>query len=152
MKPQNTLSESFEHRTHRFVVNQFLILGALVGMSLLNEAVDLPHLIFSSTAASPETRWGEVAIETLAFLVVVLMELSFIQKLRQEIRVLHGLLPVCEHCHRIFSQHKWEPLAHYINTHSMADVHETICPSCLKQETPDTSGNGVTSEPRSWMG
>jgi hypothetical protein len=52
----------------------------------------------------------------------------------REIRVLHGLIPVCAFCKKIRTEdQKWQPIEHYITQHSEATFTSTFCPECAKQ-------------------
>ncbi len=63
----------------------------------------------------------------------------------QEVKVLHGLLPVCMHCKRIRDeQQEWQPIERYIRDHSEADFSHGICPECSKIYYPDF---GLGDEP-----
>lgn len=51
-----------------------------------------------------------------------------------ELRVLRGILPICSHCRMIRAQEgDWQPLDHYVRTHTEADFSHGICPSCLDE-------------------
>lgn len=53
------------------------------------------------------------------------------KRLRHEIKVLHGLLPICAECKKIRDEEgKWWPLEEYIASRSEADFTHTICPEC----------------------
>jgi K+-sensing histidine kinase KdpD len=52
----------------------------------------------------------------------------------REIRVLHGLLPVCAFCKKIRTEDQnWRPIESYITEHSEASFTHTFCPECAKQ-------------------
>jgi hypothetical protein len=54
--------------------------------------------------------------------------------LKQEIKVLRGLLPICSGCKRIRDDHGlWKQLEVYIRDHSEADFTHGICPDCSKK-------------------
>ena len=52
-------------------------------------------------------------------------------RLLKEIKVLHGLLPICSGCKRIRDEHdKWWPLDAYVRARTEAEITHTICPDC----------------------
>lgn len=64
-------------------------------------------------------------------------------RLRWEVKVLQGLLPICASCKRIRdSQGKWHSLEAYLTEHSEAQFTHTICPPCAKELYPDVKLSG----------
>lgn len=56
-----------------------------------------------------------------------------LEKARNEIKVLHGLLPICASCKKIRDeQGHWSRLEVYIHEHSEADFSHGICPECAQ--------------------
>lgn len=57
-----------------------------------------------------------------------------LEKARNEIKVLHGLLPICASCKKIRDeQGHWNRLEVYIHEHSEADFSHGICPECAQK-------------------
>ena len=55
-----------------------------------------------------------------------------------EIKVLHGILPICSYCKRIRTEdNTWDQMEAYIHEHSEADFSHTVCPDCLGKYFPD---------------
>lgn len=55
-----------------------------------------------------------------------------------EIKVLHGILPICCYCKRIRTDaDSWVQMEKYIHEHSEADFSHCVCPDCLRQYYPD---------------
>ncbi len=53
------------------------------------------------------------------------------KKLLKEVKVLHGLLPICSGCKRIRDENdRWWPLDAYVRDRTEADLTHTICPDC----------------------
>lgn len=53
------------------------------------------------------------------------------EKLAHEVKVLHGLLPICSVCKKIRDdQGKWKQLEVYIRDHSEANFTHGVCPDC----------------------
>ena len=48
-----------------------------------------------------------------------------------QIRILHGLLPICMLCKKIKNDGGyWEAIEHYISEHSVASFSHGLCPDC----------------------
>ncbi|MCU0794151.1 MAG: response regulator [Opitutaceae bacterium] len=67
-----------------------------------------------------------------------------------ELKVLHGLLPICCSCKKIHDESgKWEQLESYISAHTDAKFTHTYCPSCARQYFPGmVDENGLVREHR----
>ena len=53
------------------------------------------------------------------------------KRLRQELKILRGLLPICAECKRIRDEDgKWWPIEDYIASRTEAHFTHTICPDC----------------------
>jgi PAS domain S-box-containing protein len=58
-------------------------------------------------------------------------------RLRSELKILEGLLPICSNCRRIRDEAgNWFSLEEYIQSHSEADFTHTICPPCKSELYP----------------
>jgi hypothetical protein len=61
-----------------------------------------------------------------------------LQAALDEIQTLKGILPLCSYCKKIRNcEGEWEPVDHYIDSHSQADVSHGICPDCLQEHFPE---------------
>lgn len=59
-------------------------------------------------------------------------------KTLEEVKELHGLLPICANCKKIRNdQGYWDHVEVYIHEHSKADFSHGICPDCLKELYPE---------------
>ena len=59
-------------------------------------------------------------------------------KLKDEIRILHGIIPICSHCKKIRDDKgSWNQMEVYIRNHSEADFSHGICPDCMKEHYPE---------------
>jgi PAS domain S-box-containing protein len=57
-----------------------------------------------------------------------------LQKSVAEIKVLHGILPICANCKRIRTeQGSWEQIESYVRDHSNAEFSHGICPECARR-------------------
>ena len=55
-----------------------------------------------------------------------------------EISTLHGILPICMHCHKIRNdQQSWQQLEQYIQQHSDAHFSHGLCPDCMDKYYPE---------------
>lgn len=55
-----------------------------------------------------------------------------------QVKTLHGLLPICSHCKRIRDDKGyWTLIEEYIGEHSEAEFTHSICPDCLKTHYPE---------------
>lgn len=55
----------------------------------------------------------------------------------KEIKVLHGLLPICAHCKKIRDvRGDWQQMEVYIRDHSDANFSHGICPTCIETDFP----------------
>jgi CheY-like chemotaxis protein len=50
--------------------------------------------------------------------------------LRQHVKQLEGLLPICAYCQKIQEQEHWYELESYVSQHSEAKFSHTYCPEC----------------------
>ena len=55
------------------------------------------------------------------------------RRLRQRVRLLEGILPICAQCKSIRDEHNaWVQLEGYITAHSEAQFSHSLCPQCFK--------------------
>jgi HAMP domain-containing protein len=63
-----------------------------------------------------------------------------LQKTLDEIKTLHGVLPICMHCKGIRDDKgSWTQLEKYISKHSEAQFSHGICEKCLRKYYPDVA-------------
>jgi hypothetical protein len=61
-----------------------------------------------------------------------------LEKALGEVKRLSGLLPICASCKKIRDENNaWQPIEHYIHTHSEADFSHGICPECAASLYPE---------------
>lgn len=61
-----------------------------------------------------------------------------LQRALDEIKVLHGILPICMYCKQIRNDGGlWERLEKYISEHSDAAFSHGICPDCYQKHHPE---------------
>jgi DNA-binding response OmpR family regulator len=60
-----------------------------------------------------------------------------LRRAREEIRTLHGLLPICVQCKKIRdTSGKWEKIENYIAQRSDAEFTHGMCPECIRRLYP----------------
>jgi hypothetical protein len=56
----------------------------------------------------------------------------------EEIRTLHGILPICSYCKRIRTDEgSWMQIESYVRKHSHAEFTHGICPECYQKNHPE---------------
>ena len=61
-----------------------------------------------------------------------------LQHALDEVKTLHGLLPICVYCKQIRSEDgKWVGLEKYVREHTHADFSHGLCPECYKTNYPE---------------
>jgi GAF domain-containing protein len=83
----------------------------------------------------------KTAMQTLARQVMALLELRRVSARLAEglenVKTLHGLLPICAWCKRIRDdQGYWSQVEAYVHEHTGADFTHGICPECLEKQRP----------------
>ncbi len=62
------------------------------------------------------------------------LDLTELESMREQVKVLQGLIPICAHCKKIRNdQGFWTQLEAYLAEHSEADFTHGICPECMRQ-------------------
>ena len=62
------------------------------------------------------------------------LDLTELESMREQVKVLQGLIPICAHCKKIRNdQGFWTQLEAYLAEHSEADFTHGICPECMQQ-------------------
>ena len=94
----------------------------------------------------------EVAAALVRFFVLLLLAALTSQlgkqarQLRQRVRMLEGILPICAQCKSIRDENNdWVQLEGYITAHSSAQFSHSLCPQCFK----DFYGQESAPEPAS---
>jgi len=103
---------------------------------VLGVLMPLAHLSFTFLWQTPWTLAESLINAGIRMAVLVTFAELIHRVTRQalEIRVLHGLLPVCAFCKKIRTEDQnWRPIESYITEHSEATFTHTFCPECAKQ-------------------
>jgi CheY-like chemotaxis protein len=63
-----------------------------------------------------------------------------LQEALKEIKILHGLLPICAWCKKIRNDTgSWQPVETYLREHTEAEFTHGMCPECLARESDRVS-------------
>jgi hypothetical protein len=69
------------------------------------------------------------------------------RQLRQRVRMLEGILPICSQCKSIRDeQNNWVQLEGYITTHSAAQFSHSLCPHCFKEFYGEEAASRVAAK------
>jgi hypothetical protein len=61
-----------------------------------------------------------------------------LQKAFDQIKTLHGIVPICAHCKKIRDdQGYWNQVGVYVRDHTEAKFSHSLCPDCMKKLFPD---------------
>ena len=103
------------------------------GLSLTRMA---NQLIFTAHPA----LWNELTDVLIRFFVLMLLAMLTWQlgrqsrQLRQRVRSLEGMLPICSFCKRIRDNgSNWVQMEQYISSHSEAEFSHGLCPDCAQK-------------------
>ncbi|NWF73232.1 MAG: response regulator transcription factor [Nitrospirae bacterium] len=67
----------------------------------------------------------------------LLMRTQELEQALRDVKVLHGLIPICAKCKRVRTDNgNWQYLEEYIQTHSEAEFSHGICHVCMKEVYP----------------
>ena len=60
-----------------------------------------------------------------------------LEKVLDELKVLHGILPICSRCKKIRNENgEWSHVEVYVKQHTSADFSHSLCPECAKKLYP----------------
>jgi hypothetical protein len=126
-------------RAHRQIWMIFTImLTAFVLLTTANEVLDLPHLLFGDEPTTFSQRRGEVILEVSIYFIVVISSYYYIRKkIRTEIKILEGFIPICANCKKIRQDLDWKALEEYISANSLAKFTHSMCPDCVRILYPE---------------
>jgi len=109
------------------------VLGFVVvaGISWLDEALDLPHLLFGATPTP--VRPEEAAFETLIIGVVAAGSVFITNALLRRLAYLESFLPFCPACQRVERRGEWTSISDYFQDQESEALHYAVCPDCARQ-------------------
>jgi hypothetical protein len=141
---QNPYTHGKESLTaHSRIFRMFLLIFTIfVLMTLANELLDLPGYLFGDQPTSLSQRKGEVILEIFIYLVVLSASFYvFEKKIKAQIKILEGFIPICANCKKIRQDIDWKVLEDYISENSLAKFSHTICPECTRKLYPELSSD-----------
>ena len=126
-------------RAHRQIWMIFtLMLTVFVFLTTANEVLDLPYHLFGDEPTTFSQRRGEVILELSIYFIVVFSSYYYIRKkIRTEIKILEGFIPICANCKKIRQDFDWKTLEEYISANSLAKFTHSICPDCVRTLYPE---------------
>jgi DNA-binding response OmpR family regulator len=84
----------------------------------------------------------EVGRRILELQSALALKVADLERALAEIQTLHGMIPICMHCHRIRTESaEWQKMEKYIESRSKAQFSHSICPECLEKLYPDDTGS-----------
>jgi hypothetical protein len=115
-----------------------LMLTVFVLLTIANEALDLPHYIFGDEPTNFSQRRGEAILEVSIYFIVMFSSYYYIRKkIRKEIKILEGFIPICANCKKIRQDVDWRTLEEYISANSLAKFTHSMCPDCIRILYPE---------------
>jgi len=61
-----------------------------------------------------------------------------LQEALDQVKVLHGMIPICMHCKRIRDDEDyWREVSEYLSAHADVQFTHGICPACLAEHYPE---------------
>lgn len=122
----------------RMTMYQTAILILFLLLTVGNEIIDIPNLIFNDTATSYIQREDEIGIEIFIFILVMSLQILLLKRLYKRIRMLEGFISICANCKKIkTTKNQWQQIESYISEHSLAKFSHSLCPECAMKLYPD---------------
>jgi hypothetical protein len=132
---------------HQRIFRMFLfIFSIFVLLTVTNELLDLPSYLFGDQPTSFSQRKGEVILEILIYFIVISAAYYvFEKKIKSQIKILEGFIPICANCKKIRQDIDWKVLEDYISENSLAKFSHTICPECTRKLYPELADRILTN-------
>jgi len=91
------------------------------------------HVVFPEVLIS-----GAVGIAALILLAFLAGRAGVAQRLRERVKALEGILPICSFCKRIRDREdRWQSVERYISDRSQAAFSHGLCPECASKHYPE---------------
>ncbi len=124
---------------YRIVISVIFSMSLLVLLfSVKQPAYNMTYMSYVSTI---------VVVNIFAYLIAVMLGRTKRQsyqmllnerKMRQEIKSLEGIIPICSYCKNIRDDEgSWKQMEAYIHSHSNAQFSHGICPDCYPEDLPN---------------
>jgi hypothetical protein len=67
------------------------------------------------------------------------------ERARTDLQTLHGIIPICSHCHRVRIEdgRLWESVEMYVSRKTEAAFSHGVCPDCLVEHYPHIGNKGA---------
>jgi hypothetical protein len=89
----------------------------------------IPKIISENFPLSPKVIAG--ILDSFWILAAFLFAVYFQLRLKEKLKILEGMLPICAACKKIRDEkNRWVQVEDYINQHTHADFSHSICPDC----------------------
>lgn len=136
-------------KAHSRIFRMFLlILTIFVTLTITNELLDLPRYLFGDQPTSLSQRKGEVILEIFIYIIVLSASFYiFEKKIKAQIKILEGFIPICANCKKIRQDIDWKVLEDYISENSLAKFSHTICPECTRKLYPELAEKILANHP-----
>jgi PAS domain S-box-containing protein len=143
---EDALGRSCYEVTHRYPV-PCSELGIECPVKIATKDLAPCKVIHRHSLPDGTVRWEEVAatplreasgrvkyvIEELRDVSELLRTREIIDELKNEMKTLQGILPMCSHCHKIRDDRgEWHGVDRYIRSHTEAGISHGLCPECVK--------------------
>ncbi len=117
------------------IVLQVLAFLLLAGVSWLDEAVDLPHILFGATRTP--FRPEEAALETFVLAVVAVGSAVATNAILRRLVYLETFVAFCPACQRVRRHGEWTTISSYFQDREADALQYGVCPACAeRQERP----------------
>ena len=110
----------------------------------MREEVPIMHREAETRSKSGEMRQTQISFspffddDVCVGAVLVIKDITELQKALQEVKALSGLLPICSSCKKIRDEKgSWNNMETYISEHSDAEFSHGICPDCAQRLYPE---------------
>ena len=140
--------KKFPLTAHHKIFQVFIfILTIFVLLTISNELLDLPSYLFGDQPTSFSQRKGEVIFEIIIYFIVLSAAFYvFDKKIKAEIKILEGFIPICASCKKIRQDIDWKTLEEYISENSLAKFSHSICPECTRRLYPEFADKIMSDE------
>lgn len=106
--------------------------GIIILFIWINEAFDLPSLLFNSPKTPFNFTEGILESIIVSFIAIITLELS--RNLLKRIRYLEGFLKICSVCKKICdSNGNWVPFELFFDKNSKIEFSHGFCTKCLEE-------------------
>lgn len=114
------------------IVLQIVAFTLLAGVSWLDEAIDLPHLLFGATPTP--FRPEEAAFETLLLALVAAGSAFATNAILRRLVYLESLVAFCPACQRVRRRGGWTSISDYFQDRESDALQYGVCPDCAERE------------------